>query len=467
MRSLALLSLLICTTVARAQEPLTVDDAVRIARANHPNIGANKAQVDAQDARLHEAKAGLAPGLTGSVIYNPQTANFAPTPGFIRALSRAAYATTINGDSVSCAPIDGTGMNFGPGCTKVPPQSPLPADYTLFNYWTAGVGLVWTPWDWGRTLYNWKSQSTNLGAQKLTLAASEQQVVLDVRLAFFATLAAEAAVRVAEDAVKTQQKHLDQARAFYQVGARTKIDVAQAESDVANAELTLARARGGLESSRAQLVASMGIDVWKGWHLVEPPVLDLPVSSTDSLYDEALKSRPEPREFKLRARGFGEAAKSVRGAFLPQLLISGGPSWTGTDFSALTTNFSVAVSLTYPLTGVNPYLVWGQMREAEANQRAMAEQERAVRNSIRFEAASANALVVTAREEMVASAKLLHAARERRDLAEGRYQAGVGSIIELSDAELAYVNAQFQDVQARLDMLQARARIDHALGRTP
>jgi outer membrane protein len=116
---------------------------------------------------------------------------------------------------------------------------------------------------------------------------------------------------------------------------------------------------------------------------------------------------------------------------------------------------------------MNPYFIWGQMREAEANQRVMAEQERAIRNSIRLEAANAHALMVSAKEELVASRKLLNAARERRDLAEGRYQAGVGSIIELSDAELTFVNAQFQDVQSRLDLLQAQARLDHALGRTP
>jgi outer membrane protein len=462
MRSLALL--LLWSQVALAQESLTVEDAVRIARANHPVVAANRAQVDAAGARLHEARSGFVPGLTGSVTYNPQTANFAPTPGFIRALARpSAYTVLADGTRVTCA-ADQNGA-FGPGCMPSPPPTQQPADYTIFNYWTASVGVAWVPWDWGRTIYNWRSAKSNLAAQKLTLSSSENQVVLDVRIAFFNALAADAAVGVAEDALKTQQKHLDQARAFYQVGSRTKIDVAQAESDVANAELTLARAHGNRESAHAQLVAALGVEEWKSWRLIEPPVADRPMAGEQALYDEAVVARPEPREFKLRARGYAELAKSVRGNFLPQLIFSAGPSWSGTEFTALVTNFSIGVSLSYPLLGMNPYLIWGQMREAEANQRAYLEQERQVRNNIRLESANAHALMVSAREERLASAKLLHAARERRDLAEGRYQAGVGSIIELSDAQLAFVNAEFQEVQSRLDLLSAEARLDHALGR--
>jgi len=465
MRSVAILLLL--SGVALAEESLTVEDAVRIARQNHPTVGANQAQVDAARARLHEARSGFTPGLIGSIVYNPQTANFAPTPGFVRALSgrQGQFALLSDGTRVSCTP-DATGA-FSPGCMPVPQQPSLSADYTLFSYWTAGIGVTWTPWDWGRTLYGWKSAKDNFAAQKLTLASSTMQVVLDVRLAFFSALAADAAVQVAEDAVRTQQKHLDQARAFYQVGSRTKIDVASAESDEANAELTLARAHGNRESARAQLAAALGVDAWHDWKLVEPTVSDVPLASQQALYDEALATRPEPRELSLRARSFGELAKSVRGSFLPQLVFTAGPSWSGTDFTSLTTNFSVAVALVYPALGMNPYLIWGQMREAEATQRSTLEQERAVRNAIRLEATQAHALLVSAREERLASAKLLHAARERRDLAEGRYQAGVGSIIELSDAQLAFVNAEFQDVQARLDLLQAEARLDHALGREP
>src|SRR5581483_6040015 len=103
--------------------------------------------------------------------------------------------------------------------------------------------------------------------------------------------------------------------------------------------------------------------------------------------------------------------------------------------------------------------------EAEANRRQLLEQERALKNSLRLETAQARAALESAHEEVLAAAKLPEASRDRRDLAEGRYQAGVGSIIELDDAQLAFVNAQFQQISAALDVATARARLDHALGR--
>src|SRR5262249_45689166 len=142
-----------------------------------------------------------------------------------------------------------------------------------------------------------------------------------------------------------------------------------------------------------------------------------------------------------------------------------GPTFTGTDITALTTNFTVTLQLTYPAAGVNPLLIAGQVHEARANRELLLEQERALRNTVRLEATNARAQVIAARQALIAARKLLEAARQRRDLAEGRYQAGVGAILELSDAELGFENARLQEVRAVLDLQQARARLERAAGR--
>jgi outer membrane protein len=473
MRTL-LVCLLVCAPAGAAEPLLTLDEAIRIATRHHPNLEATRAQLEAARARLAQARAGFLPGLNGSFQYNPQTANFAPTPGFQRAISRPSSTgidtfTDVGGNQVKATcvpPLGPDGLPDFSVCKQAPPQAPLPTTYALFNFWTAGLGLTWNLFDWGRTYYGYRSAKTLVSAQKLTVDATANQVVLDVKLAFYGVLAAGAAVKVADEAVATQKRHADQARAFYQVGSKTKIDLASAESDVASAELTLARAHGAEEASRAALAAALGEDEWHAYRLEAPPEPpDEPPAPEGQLLHDAVEARPEPHELALRARGFAEAAKSLRGAYLPQLLLQLGPSWAGTDLGSLTTNFSLSVSLTYPLTGMNPFLVHAQVKEADANRLATLAQERGVRNAVRLEAANARAQLVSAREAVVAARKLLQAARERRDLAEGRYQAGVGSIIELSDAQLAFVNAQFQEVNATLDVATARARLDHALGR--
>jgi outer membrane protein len=421
--------LLVCLTAA---DTLTLDEAVKLARGRHPSVMQQRAQLEAARARLSQARALFLPSLTGGVAYQPQTANPALTPQFLR-----------------------LGL----------PRPNLPAAYDPFNYWTASLGLYWTAWDWGRSIYGARAAAAATESQALNVDSSILQVTLDVKLAYYNALAADAAVKVAEEAVATQKRHEDQARAFFEVGSRTKIDLASAASDVAAAELTLARAHGALESAQAALAAALGDERWRAWTLVTPSeYADTAPTSLESAMDEALKSRPEPRALLMLAEGYRSSARSARGAFLPALTLALGPSWAGTDFTGLATNFSATLALSFPLLGMNPMLVYGQMREADAN-RALAEAQAAsARNNIRLETAQAHALLVAAREAIAAAQKLYAAARERQQLAEGRYQAGVGSIIELSDAELAFVNAQFQQVQAALDLASARARLDHALG---
>lgn len=451
--------LLLLPSVALAA-PLSLDDALRMARQHHPNLQLAQAQIAVARARLEEARAGFFPGLTGSFSYQPQTANFAPTPGFLRALAHPTRTTVVNGDAqVAC-------VNNSAACTGMT-QNTLPAaSYDWFNYWTGAIGIYWTAFDWGRTAYGFRSARTTVEAQGLSAQATLNQIELDVKVAFYEALAARASVDVARDALTTQQRHAAQARAFYEVGSRTRIDVASADSDVAAAELTVARAHGALEAADAALAAAVGLDEWKPFELVAPPPpADAAAPQQSLLFDEALKSRPEPKELTLRARSMVEQWRAARGQLLPALIIQAGPNWSGTDISTLATNLQATFSLAFPIFGMNPYLIHQQMQEAKANELTYLAQERQVRNAIRLEAANARAALDSARESVVAARKLVEAARVRRDLAEGRYKEGVGNIIELSDAELAFVNARFQEVRASFDLAEADARLVHALGR--
>jgi outer membrane protein len=450
---------------AHAGERLDVEGAVRLALKNHPTLAAQRAQVDAVNARRRQALAGFLPSLTGSLAYQPQTANFVLTPGFLRFFgAQRSFSTQVT--DVRGVTVDVPCTTGAPCPTEVPP-TPRPTSYDLFNFWSAALGINWVAWDWGRTPYGYRSSGHQLDAQRLTLESARAEVALQARLAYFGALAAEAAVAVFEEAVRNETRHLDRARAFYEVGSRTKIDVVSAEAELAAAELRLERARAGVATAHAQLAVALGEGSWKDWQLVvppEPPPVET-VPPAPALLDEALAHRAEPRELRLRARAWADQAKAARGAFLPQLVLSLGPSFGGTDITGLTANFSIGVSLAYPLGGLNPLLVSGQMAEARANERAAAAQAEQSENVVRLEVVNARTLLDSSRKAVAAARKLEAAARERRDLAQARYEAGVGSILELTDAELAYVDARFEAVRALLDRFQAAARLDRALGR--
>ena len=465
MRVAVLLSLLL-PAAAQADDALTLERAIDMARSRHPTVEAQRAQVMIASARRQQSAASLWPFVTGSFAYQPQTPNFAATPSQ-RHSSTSGVATVLDGRgqqvTVSC-PLPGQGS-----CLPAPLKPP---SYALSDWWTAGVGVSWTAWDWGRSIFGYRSARSVAEATGVGVVTAQRNVVLDVQLAFFAVVAAEEQVKVGEESVISFRKQLEQVRAFHDTGLRTGIDVATSESGLANAELTLTRARAGVETTRAQLSVALGEDTRHPWRLVLPPdVFELQPrdeararAPAPALIETALRQRSELQQLSLIERSYRQLVRSYRGQYLPQLALSVGPSWAGVDLSSLTRNYSVTLALEYPTGGMSPVLVRGQVREAEGNLLATLAQERATRDSIRQETISASALLASAREEMLAARKLVAAATAQRDLATGRYATGVGTIIELTNAVLTYVNARFQLVQAGYDLASARAQLQHALG---
>jgi outer membrane protein TolC len=236
--------------------------------------------------------------------------------------------------------------------------------------------------------------------------------------------------------------------------------VAQAESNVANAQLALVEARGQLDGAIATLNETLGVERWRPMKLVAPPDA-LPPPMEKNAVDSALASRPEPRQLKLQARAYEEQQRSLRGAWLPALGVSAGPSWAGTTWSGLATNFSIAVTLSSTL---NPTLIHGQQLEAEATAAQLEEQARAARLGVELDVANASIAIDTARGEIVAAKVALDAAKEQRDLANERFLQGLGTTLDLSDAESNYIAAQGQFIQAKLDLGLAGVKLDRAMG---
>jgi outer membrane protein TolC len=461
-------ALLAASARARAESPLTLAEAVRLARARHPAVEAQRAQLLAAHGRREQALAGLLPFLTGSVAYLPSTPNPVATPALARQLFASAGSDVVI--DTAGAPVVVSCRT--PGVGRCAPLPPLPVLWTLQSFWTAQVGLSWTVWDWGRSLYGYRGARDLAAAAQVGVETAHRDVALEAKLAFFGALAADDQVTIATDAVKTYQAHLAQTRAMHDSGLRTGIDVATAESALASAAVLLARARAGRETARAGLAVALGEDSPRDWRLVaEPATFELQAADSaraaaapEALTELAFRQRPELAQLGLQARGLAAEVRSARGSYLPQLTLNVGPTWAGTDFTGMVPNFSVGVVLGYGAGGMSPLLVHGQEREATGNLLALEAQERSAREGIRQETVAARALLASMRDELAGARALVEAAARQRALAEGRYQTGIGNVIELYDALLTDVNARFQLVQARLDLASARARLQHALG---
>jgi outer membrane protein len=121
------------------------------------------------------------------------------------------------------------------------------------------------------------------------------------------------------------------------------------------------------------------------------------------------------------------------------------------------------VNLNWPL--FQGLLTRSQVKEAKANVSAVQAQNAALVNQVRLEVEQAHLQVRAAKATLAAVGEALINSRERLRLAEGRYQSGVGSIIELGDAQVAAATAAAQSIQAEYNVATARAALLKALGR--
>src|SRR5262249_21351237 len=143
----------------------------------------------------------------------------------------------------------------------VAPVGPTPSfSADTQDYYTVGATASQLLWDFTQSSGRWRAAEAQANAAQGRAQASQQQVLLDVRTAFFSARAQKALLEVARDALRNQERHLAQIEGFVKVGARPEIDRAQARTDVANAHVALISAENSYETAKAQLNKAMGME---------------------------------------------------------------------------------------------------------------------------------------------------------------------------------------------------------------
>ena len=192
------------------------------------------------------------------------------------------------------------------------------------------------------------------------------------------------------------------------------------------------------------------------------PVVAGEDGNLDAALDVAYKARPELRAFLEQRKAEEEIISSTKGQYFPSISLSGTAAESGGSLDDLGWSLVGGVNLTWPF--YQGGLTKAQVREAEWAEVSIDAQTESLRQSVRVEVENALLAVRGAKSEIDAAEEALVNAREQLRLAEGRYTTGVGSIIELGDAQVAVTQQAAQKVQADFDLATARAQLLHALG---
>ncbi len=342
---------------------------------------------------------------------------------------------------------------------------------TTAGTWKAGLQADQRLYDFGATPSAIRAATHTAEAAHADVDEAVISVDLAVRQAFFAAAAAKALVAVADEALANQDKHLAQVQAFVTVGTRAPIDLAKAKTDRANVLVAQIRARGDYQSAQAALAAAIGREVPLD---ADPddtpfPAVDGEDTPVQLLFEDAMKRRPDMLASAQRGAAEFETYLGARAALAPSLDAVGATDASGSAGLTAGAASSPALAWDVGLQLAVPIYTGGAKRaeiaQDHASEMALDAETTALAVQIRLEIAQAQVAVVTDRAAVEAADDAVDAARTQLDLAQGRYDAGAGSAIELSDAQLGLRNAEAQRVGTVYDLASARAKLIAALGR--
>lgn len=333
---------------------------------------------------------------------------------------------------------------------------------TFYPLYGSSVTLNQTLWDFGRTLGAYQAARDVEHSARFNVENTWQQVELNVRTAYYTVLATQALVDVAQQTVDSNQKKLDLAKGLFEVGQRPRFDVTKAEVDLENSRISLLQAKNGVVLSRIALTQAIGRDV-NDATLVFPELPPPEQPDVPTLLQTAMENRPDLKSVDLQILAAGETLDSLRSGWLPILGASATVRWNGTD-TPLVNNWTAGATLTWP------FLNGGAVLGRAESQTGVIAQVKAGRDllllQIRSDVEQAVATLGESRARRAVAKTLVVQAKESLELAGGRYQAGLGTIIELSDAQTSYSNAQAQEVKAVFDLATAWAQLKKATGQS-
>jgi outer membrane protein TolC len=317
--------------------------------------------------------------------------------------------------------------------------------------------------DFGKTSTNVNIQKLNIEASQADLASTEEQVILNVKQAYYNLLRAKRNRVVAEDTIKQFEQHLAQAKAFYEVGTKPKFDVTKAEVDLSTAKLSQIVAENAVRIAVVSLNNAMGVPDAPEYVIEDKLSFEKYQMTVDEAMEKAYANRPELKSIMARKKATEESVALARKGYYP--FLTGDAAWTwageGGDFAS-GDGWNAGVTLSIPI--FSGFLTKYQVSEAKANVMVLTANEEALRQTVLLEVQQ-NLLNLREAEERIGTAELAERqGRENYEIATGRYAAGVGNPIEVTDAEVALANAKVSYIQALYDFKVTRASLEKAMG---
>lgn len=336
-----------------------------------------------------------------------------------------------------------------------------PAGGSVHSNYSSDVSLSQLVTDFGQRETQIDIQKENVTVTEFQANDRQRNVAYSVSEAYYGVLAAKRNVAVAEETVKQFEEHLRQAQGFYEAGTAPRFDVTKAQVDLSTARLDLIKARSSLEIAWKTLNNAMGFMDAPSYDIADDMDFKVYEITKEEALERAMANRPD---LKAQEHSAVSAQKSLRLAAKgqsPTLSAYAAYNFEGRDFP-LDEGWNYGLSLSVPV--FDGHLVEYKTKEATANLEEVNLATESMKNDIILEVEQGYLSLIESEERVRVSGLTVKQAEENLELALGRYEAGVGSPIEVTDATVALNDARRNYIQALYDYRMASMALKSAMG---
>jgi outer membrane protein len=365
---------------------------------------------------------------------------------------KAAYEPTVFGS------LTGVGADNGSRLAAGGLNNPV-----VYNRIGTGLSIGQMITDFGRTSNLIAMAKLEATAQDQVTETTRAQILLNTSRAYFAILRAQAVLKVARQTVAARKTVSEQVTALAESKLKSSLDVSFANVNLADANLLLVQAQNDLKASEADLAAAMGLPNESGFVLEEEPIPAPMPDRVDELIREALQNRPELKGLRLQESAAERFTKAEHALYYPSLGVVGTAGFVPTGYSTIPSRYG-AIGMNVSIPILNGGLFKARQTQAELKAKAALENVNDLQNRVIRDVRVAWLNATTAYDRMALTQQLLQQSSSALDLAQTRYDLGLGNIVELSTAQLNVTSAQIADASAHYEYQTQRILVDYQTG---
>lgn len=333
----------------------------------------------------------------------------------------------------------------------------------IFNYFVLGqISASQMLYDFGVTQNLVTIRKLDNLGYKIALTGIVNDVVCEVKKAYYNLQYSLEAKKVAEEMVERYESFYNQAKAFYMAGTSPKVDVTIAEVNLSNSKLLLIQAENAVEIAMAKLNNTMGLPYSNRYKISD----NLRYNPCDISLTEAIsiakESRPEFQLAEVKVEEARQNVKLVKKSYFPTITLEGQYQIGGRTFVS-NYGYNLGGYLNFPT--INGMLIRNEIKEAKALHSREQANASNTKNNIYFEIQQAFYSMLERKNSIPVAFLGLKQAKENYELSYGRYKVGVGNPVELKEAQVQYQDAMLRYYNSLFNFNSARAELEKFIGK--